>query len=276
MRNHNKHPHVSIEDKAHAIFQHAVSGQSDKLLSELNSIKPKDLSKLTAKLQEEQSKVGNKGHLPEVKVTQLANTKEGGLQQPIQLSFESKSNKADRAQVFSYNVLKHQWYHSELDTKARAVELYALDGKPAKVIDTLNTVKSKDFSELERKLNEQTSQFTLGSEVLPTPEITKRDIILGAMQPAEITLNNKSDYHSHVYQYDTLRHKWQENKRLSSNKSLQRLGSSWQFQMSETKRMFGQAGKDMATGTDWCYRFFIKMEGITKGLEELSGGQKKR
>ncbi len=273
MHHKDRTPHKSIDDKAHEIHSLAATGQSDKLLQELNSTNPKELAKLAATLKEEANKAAGKG-LPEVKITRLANTKEGGLQQPVQLSFESKSGKPERAQVYSYDVLKHKWYHSELDEKARSIELYALDGKQPKVIDSLNKVQPKDFSELERKLNEQTSQFTLGSEKLPIPEVTKRDIVQGNLQPTEFVLNNKSDYHVHVYQYDTLKHKWHEDTRASGNRSLQRLWTKGQFQFSDTKKMFGQAGKDFAQGTDWCYRYFIKMEGITKSLESLSGSDK--
>lgn len=269
MHHKEKIAHKSIDQIAQSIHSLAASGQSEKLLQELNSTNPKELTKLAAKLQEQAMKTAGKG-LPEVKITQMANTKEGGLLQPIQLSFEGGSSK-QRTQVFSYDVLKHKWYHPDLDQKARAVELYSLDGKPAKVIDTLNSVQSKDFSELERKLNEQTSQFTIGSDVLPTPEVTHRGIVGGVLQPTELTVNNKSDYHAHVYQYDALKHKWHENTQASSNKSLQRLVSNWQFQLSETKRMFGKASNDMAKGSDTCYRFFIKMEGLTKSLESLSG-----
>ena len=269
----DKVTHKSLEDKAHSIYSLAASGQTDKLLAELNSINPKQLSKLAAELNQESLKKGSE--LPQVKVTQMANTKEGGSRQPIQLSFESKSNKAERAQVFSYDVLKHKWYHSELDTRARAIELYTLDGKPAKVIHTLNTVKPKDFSELERKLNEQTSQFTLDSQSLPPVEVTNRGILGGVQQPIELSIDNKSNYRAHVYQYDFLKHKWAENTNLSSQRSLHRLFSNWQFQVSETKRTFSEIGPKTRDAADWSYRFFIKMEGVTKGLEDLSGGKRK-
>ncbi|MBX9879536.1 MAG: hypothetical protein K2Y22_13830 [Candidatus Obscuribacterales bacterium] len=268
-RNHDR-THKSVEERAHSIYSFASNGQTDKLLEELNATKPKELSKLAARLQEEASKKANKD-LPEVKITQQADTKEGGSLQPIQLSFEG-DNKVSRAQVFSYDVLKHKWYHSDLDEKARKIELYAADQSPSKVIETLNSIKPKDFSDLERKLNEQTSHFTLGSESFPKVEATRNGPTEGGMQPVQFALDNKSDYHAHVYEYDALKHTWKENKHASDRRSLQRLGSNWQLWLHDTKHMFGQAGKEFASGSDKCYRFFIKMEGVTKSLESISGG----
>lgn len=263
---HKKAHHKSLEERAHNINSLAASGETDKLLQELNSTKPKELCKLARSLQEQ---TANNESLPEVKITQEANTREGGPRQPTQLSFEGNFA---RAQVFSYDVLKQKWYHSELDEKARKIELYAADQKPGKVIEILNSVKSRNFSDLERKLNEQTSQFTIDSETLPKVEASRHGLTDSGIQPIEFTLYNKNDHHVHVYEYDASKHKWQENKHLSDNKSLQRLGTNWQSWLSETKRMFGQATKDVASGSDKCYRFFIKMEGITNGLKSISGG----
>jgi hypothetical protein len=218
--------------EAAKILSYAEKGQENRLVAELNKIKPQELSEFAKELDKlSNANLHSKTFLPKAHITDTAETKTA-KDQPVELAIETQANgKPYSVLGLRYDQEHHKWHSFDfLAAKAKTIEDLAAEKNndivSAKIAAELNKIPERALADFVRSAENVSGDNSLRPEVAATEKgVTKG----GGYEPTQIVFESKLqalEYSVNAFTYDPSQaagHRWSYDRNASTHEYLHRL-----------------------------------------------------